>query len=110
VRGGNRVVQLDSDSAQSGSNMANASKDIDLLYGLDPVIEPGEEAGSDALERFVDIGCPYCGEQISTRVDLSAGAQSYIEDCQVCCQPMILSVTVTDQGEFLDIAAERAGQ
>lgn len=21
-------------------------------------------------------------------IDLSAGSQSYVEDCQVCCQPM----------------------
>lgn len=24
-------------------------------------------------------------------IDLSAGSQSYIEDCQVCCQPMQIS-------------------
>ncbi len=90
--------------------MTGAPKDIDLLYGLEPVIEPGEEAGSDALERFVDIECPYCGEMITTRIDLSVGPQSYVEDCQVCCQPITLSVSVTDEGEFLDVAAERLGQ
>ena len=32
--------------------------------------------------------CPYCGEPISLVVDSSAGSQTYIEDCQVCCQPI----------------------
>ena len=29
-------------------------------------------------------------------LDLSAGDQSYIEDCQVCCQPMQVSFTLLD--------------
>jgi hypothetical protein len=37
---------------------------------------------------LVDIHCPYCGEQISVAVDDSAGEQSYVEDCQVCCRPI----------------------
>lgn len=40
--------------------------------------------------------CPFCGEAISVLLDLSGGAQSYIEDCQVCCQPMQISFDATD--------------
>jgi hypothetical protein len=29
-------------------------------------------------------------------LDLSAGNQSYIEDCQVCCQPMQVSFDLPD--------------
>ena len=59
----------------------------------------------------VRFQCAGCGEWVDTVVDESAGSkQQYVEDCQVCCQPITLSVTVTDQGEFLDIAAERLGQ
>ncbi len=82
-------------------------KDIDQLYGLEPVFEPGEGAGSDALERFVDIACPYCGELITLRIDLSAGPQTYIEDCQVCCQPITVSAPVTEEGELLEVTAQR---
>lgn len=80
---------------------------IDLLYGLEPVIEPGEEAGSDALEQFVDVGCPYCGEVIQTRVDVASGDQSYVEDCQVCCQPIQMSVHVAEDGQLDALTAER---
>lgn len=37
------------------------------------------------------IRCPFCAEAMSILVDLSAGDQSYIEDCQICCQPMQIS-------------------
>lgn len=43
------------------------------------------------------IDCPFCGESISVLLDLSAGGQSYIEDCQVCCRPMQISYAVGDQ-------------
>ena len=96
--------------AVHGLNENMGPKDIDRLYGLEPVFEPGEEAGSDALERFVDIECPYCAELITMRIDLSAGPQTYVEDCQVCCQPITLSVPLTDEGELLEVRAERLGQ
>ncbi len=40
------------------------------------------------------IRCPYCAEMLQIQVDLSAGDQNYIEDCQVCCQPIQLSCTI----------------
>ena len=46
--------------------------------------------------------CPFCGEPISLVVDTSAGSQSYIEDCQVCCRPMEVQVDC-DGDEFLSL-------
>ncbi|MDT8322244.1 MAG: CPXCG motif-containing cysteine-rich protein [Xanthomonadales bacterium] len=40
-----------------------------------------------------DIDCPYCGEMISVLLDLSVERQDYIEDCSVCCRPIVLTVT-----------------
>ncbi len=85
----------------------NKPTSIDLLYGLEPVIEPGDEAGSDALEQFIDVACPYCGEIIQTRVDLSGADQTYVEDCQVCCQPIQMCVHVADDGGLDAFTAER---
>ena len=45
-----------------------------------------------------DISCPYCGETITLLVDESAGEQSYIEDCQVCCCPIVFQVRVSADG------------
>lgn len=46
----------------------------------------------------VEISCPYCGEMIEILVDPSVENQNYIEDCQVCCQPMNLTVTINEEG------------
>ena len=40
------------------------------------------------------IRCPYCDEQLEVAIDWSLKAQQYIEDCQVCCSPMVLTVEV----------------
>jgi hypothetical protein len=43
--------------------------------------------------------CPYCAEPIDLVVDSSEGDSCYIEDCQVCCRPISVSVTVGQAGE-----------
>ena len=42
--------------------------------------------------------CPFCAEPITLVVDYSAGSQAYIEDCQVCCQPMEVTVAADPDG------------
>ncbi|MGO4703762.1 CPXCG motif-containing cysteine-rich protein [Dyella sp. 2RAB6] len=44
------------------------------------------------------IYCPYCGEPIEIYVDDSVEGQSYVEDCQVCCRPIVLNVAVDEDG------------
>ena len=38
--------------------------------------------------------CPYCGEVISLLIDDSVSSQEYVEDCQVCCSPILISVEI----------------
>lgn len=42
------------------------------------------------------ITCPYCGENIELVVDCSISEQEYIEDCEVCCRPINLLITIED--------------
>ena len=51
-----------------------------------------------------EIGCPHCGEIIDVLVDCSVEQQVYVEDCHVCCRPILLSVRV---GEGGGIAVEK---
>jgi len=44
------------------------------------------------------ISCPYCGETISVLIDDSLPEQQYIEDCQVCCRPIVIDVIVGPDG------------
>jgi hypothetical protein len=80
---------------------------IDHLYGLEPVFEPASQRAGVAAEQFVAANCPYCGERFETRVDVSAGAQEYIEDCEVCCRPIALSVELEDSGALHALRVQR---
>ena len=44
------------------------------------------------------VRCPYCGERLTLSVDVSVEYQDYIEDCNVCCRPINLSVRVEEDG------------
>ncbi|MCH7822383.1 MAG: CPXCG motif-containing cysteine-rich protein [Proteobacteria bacterium] len=46
------------------------------------------------------VQCPYCGQNIDLLVDLSVPQQTYIEDCQVCCRPIIINVAVDLYGSI----------
>ena len=46
----------------------------------------------------LEISCPYCGETIGILIDPSVEQQSYTEDCQVCCRPMQMHVTIDEEG------------
>lgn len=46
------------------------------------------------------VACPYCGETIEVFVDLQEAGDQYIEDCQVCCRPIVFSVAVDSKGDL----------
>jgi len=62
----------------------------------------------EALDEHI-VSCPYCGEAIEVLIDHQDVGDQYIEDCQVCCRPIIftigldsmgyVSVTVRDENE-----------
>ena len=83
--------------------------DLDELYGLEPVIEPGDGGrhGSAVLQAR-SVQCPYCGECFETVVDFSGGSTSYIEDCAVCCRPIEFRLEVADDGTPADVRAGRS--
>lgn len=53
------------------------------------------------------VQCPYCGESFDSNVDTSGGSQEYIEDCQICCQPIVFRLTVDTNGELLTLDTQR---
>lgn len=46
------------------------------------------------------VSCPYCGEAITLLIDDSLPEQNYVEDCQVCCRPIVLDVSVDVDGDI----------
>ena len=54
-----------------------------------------------------EVVCPYCWETIELELDLSAGDQTYTEDCAVCCQPLLVRLAVAADGSHaVDVARE----
>jgi cysteine-rich CPXCG protein len=81
--------------------------EVDELYGLDPVIGDATSVDSAVASGFVPVACPYCGEEFETSVDASAGLCSYVEDCQVCCQPIEMELRVDENGNFSELLLRR---
>jgi hypothetical protein len=51
--------------------------------------------------------CPYCWETFTLELDLSAGSAVYTEDCPVCCQPILVTLSVASDGDYLvDVTRE----
>ncbi|MGI8640604.1 MAG: CPXCG motif-containing cysteine-rich protein [Pyrinomonadaceae bacterium] len=46
------------------------------------------------IEHF--FTCPYCCQEVSVVLDLSVDEQNYIEDCEVCCQPIQIGYIAED--------------
>lgn len=46
----------------------------------------------------IEAACPYCGEIIELLIDELAGEQRYVEDCQVCCRPIEVAVSLDEDG------------
>lgn len=55
--------------------------------------------------QLVDSDCPYCGEPIQLVIDCSIEEQEYVEDCQVCCRPILVQAVVDGDG-FASVAVQ----
>lgn len=65
---------------------------------------PGNKPRRAGEGRSIDLEATYvcdsCGEEIVVPVDVTAGDhQDYVEDCPVCCNPMLLRVEIDADGE-----------
>jgi hypothetical protein len=49
---------------------------------------------------------PYCWEQAEALLDLSAGDQEYVEDCPVCCRPIVFDLRTDGEQWSLDVRRE----
>jgi len=50
--------------------------------------------------------CPYCWQRISMVLDTSVDKQRYIEDCEVCCNPIEVEYE-TEAGRVIRFEARR---
>jgi len=48
------------------------------------------------MEEYI-FNCPCCWQEISMLLDLSVPEQTYTEDCEVCCRPLVIHFQVVDE-------------
>jgi len=54
-----------------------------------------------------EIVCPHCGQSFPLEVDTSQPEQSIIEDCNICCRPITLTIH-SRPGVILDLTCSGA--
>jgi hypothetical protein len=61
-----------------------------------------DDAGEEADAELADsawAACPYCGEEVEILLDPGGGSiQEYVEDCEVCCRPCQVRVSLDASG------------
>lgn len=58
------------------------------------------------IEHF--FMCPHCWQEISMLLD-PAYSQTYVEDCEVCCNPIELHVDF-EEGTLISFDTKKLGQ
>ena len=48
------------------------------------------------------VTCPYCGEELEIYVELDVRG-SYVQDCEVCCNPWTVRVLREDGETYVEI-------
>ena len=56
--------------------------------------------------KEIKVNCPYCGEEFFSAIDTSIEQQDYIEDCQICCSPILFEVSTNDDEAQVSVRRE----
>lgn len=51
--------------------------------------------------------CPYCWQEISMLLDTSVTHQRYIEDCEICCNPIEIDYQIDRDGFIASFTANK---
>jgi hypothetical protein len=65
----------------------------------------GDEVKSSMIEYF--FVCPWCWQRISVLIDGGLTRFQGIEDCEVCCNPIVFDIRI-EEGEVAAFRAEKA--
>lgn len=60
------------------------------------------------MNESLTISCPYCGEPLSVEPEPSDETLEYVEDCHVCCRPIVLTVQYSENGS--EVTARRENE
>lgn len=58
------------------------------------------------MESAVDVQCPYCCQTTYVEVGSTQNSYQQVEDCQVCCRPIVVHIQC-EQGQVVQVFADR---
>jgi hypothetical protein len=67
--------------------------------------EMDDQMDEAQMDEIVAVTCPYCGEDVEIYLEPDIRG-SFVQDCEVCCNPWTVVVTVDDGDRY--VAVHRA--
>lgn len=58
------------------------------------------------MNESLTIQCPYCGETLVIEPEPSDAIVEYVEDCHVCCRPIVITITYSNNGSIVSARRE----
>jgi hypothetical protein len=55
------------------------------------------------MDETVVVTCPYCGEELEIYVESDVRG-TFVQDCEVCCNPWRIRVAYEDGERHIDVA------
>ena len=55
------------------------------------------------------VDCPWCGEALELAIDCPDGQHEYVEDCHVCCSPILVKV-IAGHDEAAQVSVQRENE
>ena len=55
------------------------------------------------MQEDFEITCPYCGEDVDVFIEADVSG-TLIQDCEVCCNPWLLRVSLDDGERHVTVA------
>lgn len=65
---------------------------------------------ADMMVEPRTLSCPWCGAPTTVMFDLSSQEGEFVEDCQVCCAPILYSIRYEIDTEYLLLSARRENE
>ena len=58
------------------------------------------------MNESIGIPCPYCGETLYLEPEPQDSTVEYIEDCHICCNPIVFKIRYSSEGSQIEARKE----
>ncbi len=60
------------------------------------------------MNEALSVQCPYCGESLVIEPEPYDEVLEYVEDCHVCCKPIVFRVSYSEEGSLVEARRENS--